>query len=475
MQDVLEALTGGLAEEMRQARLGDKRLSQRLGTIIEAAIQQPDASFPVMMCNRAALTGLYRFMNHEEVTPEAILAPHRASTVQRASSYMRLLLVHDTTEFSYAQRQVVPEGMGLLKGKGAGFLAHFTLALAPDPDGLPLGVVYLETVNRTGERKGRRSARAALNDPTREFLRWCRSVQATSEQFAGHEVVHVCDREGDGYELMDLIAKRGDDFIIRILHDRQLISDDTESDETPLKLFEQLSDFEVLAQREVRLSRRQRPQQPRARKLHPEREPRQAKLRIRAGRVVLQRPSHGPASWSAQLTVHVVHVREVDAPAGVEPVDWKLLTTLPIGSAEEVLSVVDGYRQRWVIEEFFKALKTGCAFTSRQFESLHALQNALATLAPVAWRLLLLRDFGRAQPHLPAQVVLTPTELLVLGKAGRVALSHAPTLEEALYAVAALGGHLRDNGPPGWLTLARGLETLQLLVRGWVAHSGSEM
>jgi hypothetical protein len=170
------------------------------------------------------------------------------------------------------------------------------------------------------------------------------------------------------------------------------------------------------------------------------------------------------------LTVHVVDVWEATPPAGEEPVTWRLMTTEPIDTVTQILQIVDWYRARWVIEEYFKALKTGCAYEKRQLESLDTLLVALALLAPIAWQLLLFRHLARHAPTAPATAVLSRQQLRVLRAAPQaVALSAAPTLEDALRAVARLGGHLRQNGPPGWLVLGRGMQKLRWMEAGWAA------
>ncbi|MFT7578396.1 MAG: hypothetical protein ACI9MR_000054, partial [Myxococcota bacterium] len=115
------------------------------------------------------------------------------------------------------------------------------------------------------------------------------------------------------------------------------------------------------------------------------------------------------------------------------------------------------------------ALKTGTAYTSRQLDSVTALLNALAVLAPVAWKLLLLKSFGRCSPKAPATVALTALEIEIVRAMERIKLPRDPSLQDAMNAVAAMGGHLRRNGAPGWQTLARGLEDLTRYKRAWKA------
>ena len=138
-------------------------------------------------------------------------------------------------------------------------------------------------------------------------------------------------------------------------------------------------------------------------------------------------------------------------------------------TAEQALAVVDGYRARWVIEEYFKALKVGCAIEKRQLESYDALCNALAIFTPIAWKLLELRTVARTEPNAPATTVLTPVQLDVLRACGHRKISAIPSLREALLSVASLGGHIRNNGEPGWQVIGRGFERLLVLETGWVA------
>lgn len=152
------------------------------------------------------------------------------------------------------------------------------------------------------------------------------------------------------------------------------------------------------------------------------------------------------------------------------------MTTEPISTEEEIRRVVAIYRHRWIIEEFFKAIKTGCGFMKRQLESYHALTNALAMTIPIAWFMLLLRCQSRTNQSMPAESIIDPFRLQVLiAHAKRYKLPESPTLRDVAYAIAGMGGWLKRNGPPGWLTLMRGFERLLTLEEGWImarAHSG---
>ncbi len=199
---------------------------------------------------------------------------------------------------------------------------------------------------------------------------------------------------------------------------------------------------------------------------HPYRKARQAVLRVSASAVAVRRPEQLRTGAPETLRLNVVRVQEMNAPRGVDPVEWRLVTSLPIDTPEDVAVVVDGYRARWVIEEYFRALKQGCAYEKRQLESKHALLNALAVFTPVAWQLLALRQLSRDTPHVPADRLLSPLKIKLLQRHPDIKLVQKPTVRQAMFAIAALGGHIKNNGDPGWMVLGRGYEDLLLLEHG---------
>jgi Transposase DDE domain len=160
-----------------------------------------------------------------------------------------------------------------------------------------------------------------------------------------------------------------------------------------------------------------------------------------------------------------VHVWEPNPPDNVEPVEWFLYTTEPIKTADQQLAVVDYYRARWTIEEYFKAIKTGCNFERRQLRDYEALTNLLAVFAPIAYRLLLIRSEATRVPHEPHSDLVSSDHLDVLRAQGRIPLPPQPT--NIYLAIAALGGHIKYSGDPGWLTFLRGYEKLEILVERW--------
>ncbi len=459
-----------VAREFANAPVPDERLQRRLVKIAELVATEPAASFPRMARSDGELEGLYRFLSNDRVEPAEVLEPHLRATGERAAAAKRILALHDTTKFKFPDYE--GDDLGYLPTGQHGFLGHFALLL--DEATQPLGVGGMQTLFNTKKpaKRGRgvrhqSAAKLAKKKKGRDGERWRELVEQVEGRFGGQQnVLHVIDREGDSYPLLSAMVSRRRHFIVRL---RQKMNRKAAADMDAA--WEPLADVveraPYVCQREVELSRRAAKSTPNV--THRPRPQRMATLHLEATAVVLRRPRDCDHALPSQLQLNLVRVHEVDAPVGEEPVEWWLLTTEPIGSQEEVEAVVDWYRARWRIEEFFKALKSGCGYEKRGLESREALLRALALLAPIAWQLLLARDRSRVTPEAPATSVFTARQLRVLRHIAKRPLSEIPTMEQVTLAIAGQGGHLLRNGRPGWQSLGRGLEKLWWAEFGYVA------
>lgn len=428
---------------------------------MDSLAERSAESFPKAL-DDAELEAAYRFFGNEQVTPEAILAPHFRQSARRAAQLSRIIVAHDTTQFEFAG-QKKRRGLGHLIRPGAqGFFGHFSLAVSADGERRPVGLLGLETVFRLKKAIGHKEW--TREQSLGESARWLRGVDAVEAHLAGRvEAIHVMDREGDQYALLAALAEASRSFVIRSFQDRRLAGEDE------ARLRAVACSARVTLRREVPLSPRPHIRGPMGER-HPARRHRVARLSFAATTVELKRTPDARKSSSATLRLNVIHVFERKPPPGQPAVEWFLLTNLPIDSDLAIGFAVNCYRARWTIEEYFKALKTGCQFEKRQLESAHSLLNALAILAPVAWRLLLLRHLARARKKAPATNALTEKQLEVLRAVAKKPLPTRPSARDAMLAVAALGGHLKSNGDPGWLVVGRGMHDLLLLELGWRAR-----
>jgi hypothetical protein len=273
------------------------------------------------------------------------------------------------------------------------------------------------------------------------------------------------DRGADSYALLAALVGQQRRFVVRLRRmAERVVAASPEATE-----WERLGDVadraRYVCQREVLLSRRRSKSTPNV--TYGARPARRATLHVEACPLVLRKPpylKHQPA----ELCLALVRVHEPEPPVGEEPIEWWLVTTEAVRTQEEVETVVDWYRARWKIEEYFKALKTGCAWRDRQLETREGLLKTLAILIPIAWNLLAIRDVARVRPKAPATTVFTARQLSLLRGLKKRPVPKNATVEQAVLAVAAEGGHLLRNGPPGWQSIGRGLERLWWAEYGYV-------
>jgi len=447
--------------ELGNAVLGDQRLSRRLGQVADAIAVNPSASLPRACRTTAALEAAYRLLSNPRVQPEKILEPHIAATLARAIGTEPIVVVHDTTEFAFNGE--TRGHLGRTNSSKPGFFAHVSMGIRLSQHE-PLGVLGCRTWARHSEPSSRqqRSTTAWRSRDDKESHRWGAAIDDIEDRIQGAApIVHVVDREGDQYRLMHKIAERNSTFVVRSARDRIAAEGGT--------LWGTVSRARTVFTRDVHIARR-KPRYLRA--SHGSRDQREATLSVSATTIKITR-TRGPENRGtpASLQINAVRVFEAAPPRDAEPIEWVLLTNLPIETKEQLAFVVDCYRARWMIEELFKALKTGCAYEKLQLENELALQNALAIMLPIAAQMLLLRALARSNEPTAAARVLNGAQLAVLANSPWTKLPSNPTARDALRAVATLGGHIKNNGEPGWQVLYAGFRDLLLLELGWRARS----
>jgi len=446
-----------LAFEVGDRNFRDERLNLRLRSLVEKLSVDPHRSLPRAL-DSAGLEGAYRFLSNHRVTPELILQSHVEATRTRSQAEGDFLIVHDSTKFQY-RYDGEREGLGRVKRTSAGgmqaFFAHISLAIAANGTRRPLGLAAFKTWTRGPEQSGI------------ESLRWEEQIRQSSDQLhAAKTAIHVMDREADDYTMFGALLRGGHRFVARCQFNRKL-----ETESGVEKLYDVLARVSGTAEREVPLSKRKPKKDPVAERINPSRQARLAMLSIAATTVEFKRPQNlkSDDGCSPTITMNVVRVWEPAPPQGEQAIEWVLLTNEPIATPEQQLAIVDYYRARWTIEEYFKAIKSGCDFEKRQIQDYEGLVNLLAVFAPIAYRMLLIRSEARRTPTAAATEVISQDHIDVLRACGRLKLSANPTTREVYLAIAALGGHIKYNGDPGWSTLAYGLQELQNLTTGWLA------
>ena len=442
---------------MRRAELGDPRMVRRAVALAEALAAAPDKSLPKVWSSPSELEAAYRFLRNPRTEFEALVGAFQQATHERALEKKRILAIHDTTDIECPAAD--PDEVGYLQTGKPGFYVHHALAAAVDDVTAPLGVLWSQLwgrAQRTTKRGSNLPGSALALLQERESDRWLEGVSEAAAWAEGCEqVIHVMDREADNYRLYEHLHQLSADFIIRMRHDRRV--DDG-------ALTESLYDAPTKLCRTVSLSRRRAKTMPSY--THQARDAREAKLVVRSATVEILPPNY--MTHSEPIELNVIQVLEEDPPEGEEPVAWVLATSLPVKTKAQVATVLDFYRARWLIEEFHKALKTGCMIEKRQLESLESITTLLALSYPIACEILRLRC--RAQTRVFASAVMRPSLLKCLRLHPKARpLPEQPTMEEALEVIAGLGGYIKRKERPGWQTIAAGYLEIQAFERGWLA------
>jgi Transposase DNA-binding/Transposase Tn5 dimerisation domain len=470
-----------VVEEMESLDLDDKRLDARLRLVLSQLAAQPTASIPAACGGRADMTAAYRLFDNEKATFDNILEAHRDAALTRVAEQPVVILVQDTTEIDLTRPEQVVQGAGPLDGNTrVGALLHALHAFTPD--GTPLGTLAANAWAR-GEQAAAsalsRAQRAATPIEEKESIRWgatLRQARVLAAACPTTRCVCVADSESDVYEaLLEGTQGSGElDWIVRACQNRALSPGNAEETGTAY-LREHLLIAPVLFQRAIGVRGRESKVACETRSRRQPRLSRRAQVVVRAAQATLRGPKR-PQGKLPDVSVNAVLVREERPPAGEEPIEWLLLTSLPIASEEQVRLVIQNYCTRWMIEVFFRVLKSGCRVEERRFERLDRLLTCAAVYLVVAWRTLYVCRLGRGCPDASCEVVFEPAEWQAAWKVVRRTNppSKPPTLATVVRIVAELGGYIhRKNSPPGPQTLWLGLQRVHDFAICWESFGPS--
>lgn len=473
-------------EELATTKLADKRLNKFFGRLVTMLADQPQASIPAAYGGNAEMTAAYRFCNNERVSFEKLLAPHRDATLHRIAAQARVVLAQDTTELDLTRPDSIVEGVGPLNGESrVGAFLHMTHAFAVN--GTPLGTVQAATWAREGnsvaqeEKTSEHHAakrKSYREKPLREkeSYRWVECLNAAHEiarETPGTQIISVADSEADIFELFAAgqAATEGSraDWIVRGCQDRALQKPSPQASAAEFDEFEahrnivaRVASEPCLYTAQLHVRGRRQLHLRETHRRHQARESRDIEVEVRASTVTL-RPPYRPDCKLPPTTLNVVLVRELNPPTGEAAVEWLLLTSLPVATSEQVREVVACYCLRWMIEVFFRTLKSGCRIEERRFEKLPRLMNCLTLYMIVAWRTLYVCRLGRSCPEVSCDLVFEPAEWKAVYRVvrGEMPPRQPPPLKKMVRMVAQLGGYVNkpNAGDPGpqtvWLGLAR--------------------
>ena len=440
-------------EEVMTADLGDRRLDERLATLLEQLGRHPQLSIPAACGGWAETVAAYRFFDNPKATFGGILAAHRDATLERMRACPVVLLAQDTTEDDDCVC-LGPKGLGTLKNtEQHPRRLHPTVAFTPQR--ICLGVVAAAYWAR--DEPSPRAERRHKGVDEKESGHWIDSYQdscALQARLPDTLLVNLADREGDIYEWFAECADHAPaaraQWIVRAAQDRRLLVG--EDGEGAAKLWAALGQAAPLGSVEVEVKPR------------PGRAARLAHVTLRAATVRLKPPAR-VGYRLPELSVNAVLAREESPPPGAAALEWLLLTSLPVAGFEQAATVVAWYAVRWCIEVYFHVLKSGCQIKRLHLETEARLRPCLALYIVVAWRVLYALMLGRACPDLNCEIVFDPQEW----RAAYTVVKRCPPpvtpprLGEVVALVASLGGYFgrKHDGPPGPKAMWIGLQRLR--------------
>jgi len=450
--------------ELAGVGLADERLNKRLRKLVAQIGSAVGESIPLVCQDWANTKAAYRFFSNDRVSEADILAGHFQSTRERVIAIEDpVLVLHDTTEFSYQRENSAAIGITKSINSGrdkagrlrshtvCGILMHSSLAVTTE--GLPLGLTAIKFWTRK-KFKGTAALKKKIN-PTRvpiekkESIRWLDNVRQSTELLGDPErCVHVGDRESDIYELYCAAQEAGTHFVIRTCVDR-LAGD---GDHT---IADEMNEVAVKGRNRVDV-----------RDKNGNADEAVLEIRYRKIRVL---PPIGKQKRYPALTLTVIHAEERVTPKNRKKIEWKLITDLPIGSRADAIEKLEWYALRWKIEVFHKILKSGCKAEESKLRTAQRLTNLIAVFCIISWRVFWMTMLNRSAPEAPPALALTAIEVALLDRlVNDKPRPRRKTLSHYLTKIARLGGYLAraKDPPPGNTVMWRGLSRLTDIALG---------
>lgn len=436
---------------------GNVARNHRVMTIARQLARRSDGSFPDQTESWANCKAAYRFFDTKGISYQDIIAPHCRLTHESCQPGDVKLIICDTTEIDYTSLRKTT-GLGPIgNGNTRGFFLHSALMVDAGPqhsiEGLAAQDLYYRK-DRVGTKKGNNSQR---NKADRESTVWGRTFDRVGCPPEGVIYKHICDRGADDIEVMWRALHNSCGFVIRASRLKRKI---LTADGRTLPVVEAMAEWAAVGStREITVP---------ATATSPRRI---ATMTLRYGTISI--PVARLTPWlkanrpTGPLQVGVVELLEESPPAGRKAICWVLYTDTLVTCQAEAEKTIEYYEQRWKIEEFHKALKTGCRVEHRQLQKAERLERMLAVSSVVAVRLLQLKTAACQNPERSARQLVPLAWIKLLQKLRRRPINLDLNIREFLRQLAGLGGFLgrKGDGEPGWITIWRGYEKLNQIIR----------
>jgi hypothetical protein len=465
------------SEEFKNMRIKCGRLLKRFILSMITLSVNPALSISAASANYAEAKAIYRMVDNPEITEEMIIATHKQATIKRIieSGEKIVLNVQDTTELNYTGLKKT-SGLGEIGSNidSRGLIVHSSLAVLTD--GLPLGLLAQNVWARDPEERGKSKNDYKRAFEEKESYKWFTGMEnGTNGMPDGIRVVNVCDREGDIFEFFAKAIENKREFLVRAVQNRK-----TDEDE---KILEKVQGVDVSGIAIVDIPRDTR-NNIKARKVA---------LEIRHTKVNVAVPERLASKYRNQkyIELYIVHAKETTLPeeytllqktgkneiveseekkSSNEPIEWYLVTNIPVESFDDAMEKVRWYVHRWKIERFHYVLKSGCKIEELQQETSERIQKLIPIYSIIAARLLCITYLARTNPDIPCDIVLEEYEWQVLyciANKTKKPPEKILTIKQAVLLLAKIGGFLgrKGDGEPGVVVIWRGYRELSSVLQ----------
>lgn len=453
------------SKEFSSVKLGDKRLNRRLLKVTSDLLNNPSEPIHSVCNGWPEAKAAYRLFDNDKLQEASLLQAHQAETVKRLEKSEETILfaIQDTTTLNYTHH---PKKKGINKiNKNPGFekpstgcFLHNTLLMTES--GLPLGLLDQKLFQHDMGEKTNYKHRPIIE---KESFRWIESLKTTQLLCQGKQVVTIGDRESDIFELFVEAEEIEAKILIRAAKDRILVKNGLDQDHQTL--WARMQKIPLKGIQTIQLPAR-----------HNQKE-RSVTLEVRYTEITFKPPQRYPGAKGkalSQVTMQAIWLYESEAPSGIEPLEWMLLTNMPINSIEDAIKIGNWYRLRWQIECYHRILKSGCKIEECRLETYERLKKFIRLKSIIAFRLFWLTLINRVHPETSSKQILEEHEWQALccqiTKTGEPP-QKPPSVREAVRMIAKLGGFLgrKNDGEPGMTYIWRGWEKLALIAEFWLS------
>ena len=432
-------------DDFAQVDFGDKRLNDRLSKVIESGTKNAEKSILGSSGARGEAKAFYRLLGNEKFDMKQLQDHACEATFSRMHG--TVLMIQDTSDIDLNGHKKT-EGLGYCSEHIRGIKLHSCIAVSPE--GLPFGLVrqFYET-RQEAKSPLTQKEKAARPIEEKESFRWIDMLrEATRAKPDGVHLITVCDREGDFYELYAEALRLCEDFIIRVMHDRQ--SDESEKVATKIRRTGAIAKVTVKIPRDSRGGGKAR----------------ETEMEVAHCRVNIIKPaSVRTEGVASKLSINLVRITEIAPPQGKEAIEWILATSLPINNELDALTIVEHYIQRWKIERFHFVLKSGCNAKKIQQRTFERIKPVLLIYSVIAMFIMAVTYAGRVTPQTLCDTFMEDNEWKTLYRVvhkTRLAPNEPYTMADVVRYLGQLSGYKRapSDGPPGLEAIWNGLFAL---------------